>query len=46
MVQALCDYESVTEERAFMRAVVKGIVDLEEGRELSLEKAKKRLNIG
>lgn len=46
VMQALRDYESGAEERAFMRAVVKGIVDLEEGRELSLEEAKKRLNIG
>jgi len=46
VVQALHDYESGAEERAFMKAVVKGIVDLEEGRELSLAEAKKRFNIG
>jgi prevent-host-death family protein len=45
VLQALQDYESEVEERAFMRAVVKGIVDLEEGRELSLEDAKTHLNI-
>ncbi len=45
VVQALADFESDSEERAFMKAVLKGIVDLEEGRELSLEDAKKHLNI-
>ena len=43
VVQALHDYESDVEERAFMKAVVKGIIDLEEGRELSLAEVKKRL---
>lgn len=45
VVQALSDFESDSEERTFMRAVLKGMVDLEEGRELSLEEAKKHLNI-
>ena len=43
MVQALHDYESDVEERSFMKAVVKGIIDLEEGRELSLAEVKERL---
>mgnify|MGYP006306874163 CR=1 FL=1 len=46
VVQALHDYESDVEERAFLKAVVKGIVDLEEGREMSLADAKKHLKIG
>ncbi len=45
VIQALQDYESNMEERAFMKAVVKGMVDLEEGREISLVDAKKRLKI-
>ena len=45
VMQALHDYESDVEERAFMKAVIKGIVDLEEGRELSLADVKKYLRI-
>lgn len=45
VLQALNDFESDSEERTFMRAVLKGMVDLEEGRELSFEEAKKYLNI-
>ena len=44
IVQALSDYEKAEDERSFMRAVVKGIVDLEEGREVSLSDVKKQLN--
>ena len=46
VVQALHDYESAVEEKAFMKAIVKGIVDLEEGRELNLSDVKKHLKIG
>ena len=45
VVQSLSDFESEAEERMFMRSVLKGIVDIEEGRELSLDEVKKRLNI-
>ena len=45
VLQDLHDYESNVEERDFMKAVVKGIVDLEEGRELSFIDVKKRLKI-
>lgn len=45
VVQSLSDFEAGSDEREFMRGVLKGMVDLEEGRELSLEDAKKRLNI-
>lgn len=45
VVQSLKDYEDVTEERAFLRGVVQGLVDLEEGREMSLTDVKKRLGL-
>ncbi len=45
VVQALHDYESNIEQQEFMKAVVKGMVDLEEGRELSLAEVKKTLKI-
>lgn len=45
VVQALHDYEADVEERAFMKAVIKGMVDLEEGREVSLAEVKKHLKI-
>lgn len=45
VMQALQDYESNVEERSFMKAVVKGMLDLEEGRELSLTDVKKQLDI-
>ena len=45
VVQALTDYERDQEERAFMRAVVQGLADLEKGKEVSLEEAKARLQL-
>ena len=45
VVQALQDYEEGVEQQAFMKAVVKGMVDLEEGREISLTEVKKRMKI-
>jgi len=45
VVQSVTDYEAAEEERAFMRAVVAGIADLEAGRELSLADAKARLGL-
>ncbi len=45
VIQSLHDYESESEERAFMKAVVQGFVDIEEGRTVSLADAKKRLGI-
>jgi len=41
VVQSLSDFEAESDERAFMRGVLKGMVDLEEGRELNLEDVKK-----
>ena len=45
VVQSVADYEKGEEERAFMRAVVKGLADLESGREISLAEAKARLGL-
>jgi prevent-host-death family protein len=45
VVQSVHDYEAAEEERAFMRAIVTGLADLEAGRELSLAKAKARLGL-
>jgi prevent-host-death family protein len=45
VVQNLQDFESAEEERKFMRAVVKGMVDLEEGREKTLKQVKKELGL-
>lgn len=45
VVQSLTVYEEETEQRAFMQGVVKGLMDLEEGREVSLSEAKKRLGL-
>lgn len=43
VVQTLPEFEAAQEEREFMRAVLAGLFDLEEGRELSLEDARRRL---
>ena len=45
VVQSVSDYEEAEEERAFMRAVVTGLADLETGREISLAEAKARLGL-
>lgn len=45
VVQSLIDYETAEEERAFMRAVVAGLADLESGREVTLATAKARLGL-
>ncbi|MEW6531798.1 MAG: type II toxin-antitoxin system Phd/YefM family antitoxin [Thermodesulfobacteriota bacterium] len=45
VVQSLEDYETQTEELAFLRGVVEGLMDLEEGREMSLADVKKRLGL-
>lgn len=45
VVQSVGDYEKAEEERAFMRAVVTGLVDLETGREVSLDEARARLGL-
>lgn len=45
VVQSVVDYEKAEEERAFMRAVVVGLADVEARRTLSLAEAKARLGI-
>ena len=45
VVQSLSDYEAGTEEREFMKAVLQGFADIEEGRTVTLSEAKKRLGL-
>ncbi len=45
VVQSVSDYEKAEEERAFMRAVVAGLTDLEAGREVTLVEVKQRLGL-
>jgi len=45
VVQALAEYEAEVEERAFLRDVVQGLMDLEEGRETDLLEVKQRLGL-
>jgi prevent-host-death family protein len=45
VVQALAEYEAESEERTFLRDVVQGLMDLEEGRELDLAAVKRRLSL-
>jgi len=45
VVQAVADYEAETQERSFMRAVVQGLMDLEEGRETDLVDVKRTLGL-
>lgn len=45
VVQSLQDYETAEEERVFMRAVMQGIVDIDAGRTVNLDDAKKRLGL-
>jgi prevent-host-death family protein len=45
VVQGLSEFEAAQEERDFMRAVVAGLADLEDGRELPLADVKRRLGL-
>lgn len=45
IMQSLGDYEAENEERAFMRAVVQGLMELEQKQEISLAEVKRRLNL-
>ena len=45
VVQSVGDFEAAEEERAFMRAVVAGLNDLESGNEVSLKEARTRLGL-
>lgn len=46
IVQSVAEYESAAEERAFMRAVMSGLADIEAGREVSWSEARTRLGLG
>ncbi len=45
VMQSLEDYEQAEEEKAFMRAVVEGLADLDNNREADLVEVKKRLGL-
>lgn len=45
VMQSLDDFEQAEEEKAFMRAVVEGLNDLDNKHEISLEVAKTRLGM-
>jgi prevent-host-death family protein len=45
VIQSVADYEKSEEERAFMRAVVEGLADLEGKQEISFVEAKARLGL-
>jgi prevent-host-death family protein len=45
VLRSLQDHETEVAEKDFMRAVVQGMADLEEGRQLSLAQVKKRLGM-
>ncbi len=45
VVQSVKDFEADAEERAFLKAVVQGLMDVEEGRTISLADAKIRLGL-
>jgi prevent-host-death family protein len=45
IVESLKDYEVKTEEHEFLRGVVRGLMDIEEGREISLADVKKRFGM-
>lgn len=45
VVQSVAEFEKAEEERAFMRAVLAGIADLEAGRELSRNEVAERLGL-
>lgn len=45
VVQALDEYEKNEEERAFLKAVAQGMMDIKEGNEFTLSEVKKKLGI-
>jgi prevent-host-death family protein len=45
VIQPLAEFEAESEERSFLRAVVRGLMDLEEGREVDLVDVRRRLGI-
>ncbi len=45
VVQGLDEYESHEEERAFIKAIAQGLMEVKEGKVRSLDEAKKKLGI-
>lgn len=45
IVESLKDYEAKEDEKAFLQSVVRGLMDLEEGREVNLMDVKKRFGM-
>ncbi len=45
VVQSLSEYEAGEEERTFLRAVMQGLLDVREGRTVSLGDARKKLGL-
>jgi len=45
VVQSLDDYEDQVEEREFMKAVAQGLLEVKEGKSVSLKDAKRKLGI-
>ena len=45
VLQSLKDFETKSEEQAFLLDVIQGLMDLEEGREMNLSDVKKRLGL-
>ena len=45
IVESLKDYEVKVEEQAFLRSVVQGLMDIEEGKEISLADVKKHFGM-
>ena len=45
VVQAFKDFETADKERAFMRALIEGLLDVEKGHEVLLAEAKSRLGV-
>ena len=45
VVQALSEYEADGEERAFMRSVVAGLIELDAGLDIDIDEVKRRLGL-
>ncbi len=45
VLQSIDDYEDDEEEKKFMKAIAKGLLDVKEGRKLDIEKVKPGLNM-
>jgi len=45
VIQSLSDYENAEEERAFMRAVMQGINEIEAGKKISMQEVEKKLGL-